>query len=131
MIIQPDNCRDFLDRFHGFHDARYGTFQLTPDPQGTGLFHGSILLLAYDYLKKNAKQVELRLDRIREFKLNYSERFDYPNVRDEVDIAFYEHQGFINFGSATEASQSPEDVRAADMYFVCDQVAIVVDGSED
>lgn len=122
--VAPSNYRQLLDRFHGFHDAEYGRISLTPVPGATSLLDCSILLLAFDFEASAPADVEFRLERVEELRINYNASVDYPNIRDDVSLSFHDGKLFVNLGFASEATQSPEDVLSSDVYFVC-QSAVV------
>jgi hypothetical protein len=122
--ITAENCNAILEQYHGFHDAQYGRFTFDPDPRGSGVFDCAVILHAYDHSQNRPSDVELCLFRIKEFQIKYTVQFDYPNVRDEVAIGFYDQKAYVNFGFATDMPSCPADVKAADIFFVCEEVYV-------
>jgi hypothetical protein len=126
IILTPETAQAVLDRFRGFHDAEYGEMRLIPHPGGVGCFCCFLRLRAYDRQLNELVSVEFRLDGVAEFQIIYHSNFDYPNIRDEVAIGYFESKFFINFGFAFEEQRSAADYRGARIHFVCETVTLRV-----
>ena len=107
-----------MNRFHGFHDAKYVGIEIMP-PEGQDMrFACQISLLARDYGNGSVARVSFLIAGVMEFQIRYNDDIDYPNVRDDIAIKTFDGKVYFDLGSAATDPKSPADIRQSDIYFV-------------
>jgi|GEM_PF-2357724 len=118
-----ENVSAVMDAYHGFHDANIISVILRPESGVAGYLDVEVELLAQNFQNQVVENVKLLLWRVVELKLYYHKEFDYPCIRDDIAIGFFDDLVFVDFGSACEPRESPEAFRSAYSYFVCESMS--------
>lgn len=121
--LTHEQIAEVLRIYHGFHDAEVRKVAIGPLKGDSGYLEVEIELGATNFRTKAVENVCLILGKVREMKFSYNSDVDYPNVRDEIAVGFFDGIAYIDFGSACEPRTSPEDFRSVENYFVCDSVS--------
>ncbi|HQZ66000.1 MAG TPA: hypothetical protein PLY87_13020 [Planctomycetaceae bacterium] len=121
--LTRENVSAVMDAYHGFHDANIISVIVRPESGVVGYLDVEVELLARNFQNQDVENVKLLLWRVIELKLYYHKEFDYPCVRDDIAIGFFDELVFVDFGSACEPRESPEAFRSAYSYFVCESVS--------
>ncbi|MEJ7591826.1 MAG: hypothetical protein WKF77_09770 [Planctomycetaceae bacterium] len=121
--LTRENVSAVMDAYHGFHDANIISVIVRPESGEAGYLDVEVELLARNFQNQDVENVKLLLWRVVELKLYYHKEFDYPCVRDDIAIGFFDELVFVDFGSACEPRESAEAFRSAYSYFVCESVS--------
>ena len=124
IALTPNETDKLLKRFHGFHDAQYQGIELIPPTAANEKFSCRIALLAQDHSSGLINKVVFHINGLGEFQIRYNEKYDYPNVRDDIAIKTYDGKVYFDLGFAATEPQSAEDIRRSDIYFVGSCVAV-------
>lgn len=120
--LTRENHSAVMDAYHGFHDANIISVIVRPETGIAGYLDVEVELLARNFQTQDVENVKLFFWKVVELKLYYHKDFDYPCVRDDIAIGFFDELVFVDFGSACEPRESPEAFRSAYSYFVCESV---------
>lgn len=123
MELTDKNLSAVIDAYHGFHDANIISVNVRPESGLAGYVNVEVELLARNFHNWDVENIKLLLWRVIELKLYYHNEFDYPCVRDDIAIGFFDELVFVDFGSACEPRESPKAFRSACSYFVCESVS--------
>lgn len=123
VVLSKANVDGLLSVYHGFHDAGVESIRMLPE-SCSGFLLIEVYLTAQNYEKKCVEHVKLVLREVLEVKYLYNAECDYPNIRDDISIGFFDNLVFIDFGSACENRCSPDDFRESYNYFVCRKVEL-------
>lgn len=126
MELTVKNIEEAMETYHGFHDANIISLLVRPQSSVAGNLDVDVELLARNFQTQGVENVRLYFRNVMELKLYYHSHFDYPCVRDDIAIGFFNELVFVDFGSACEPRRSPEDFRSAYSYFVCKSVSLEV-----
>jgi hypothetical protein len=122
VVLTSENQTEILCAYNGLHDAEISSISICPASDGT--LQVKVALRAKNHRMRLIEKVALLFDRVSELKLAYDRKVDYPNVRDEVAVGFFDNLVYFDFGAASERRTSPSDYRAAENYFVCESLTI-------
>lgn len=123
LVISQSNVVDILDDYRSFHDADIKAIKITS--QDTSCFLCiEIILIAKNVRLECLEVITLLLHDVRDVKLLYNIETDYPSIRDDIAIGFYNNLVFLDFGSASEVKYSPDDFKDSYNYFVCKKIEI-------
>jgi hypothetical protein len=125
LVLTAENHKASLAVYHGFHDAEIRSITIRPLRDGSGYLDTEVELCTQNHRANAVETVILLFNRVVELSLKYDKRVDYPNVRDEIAIGFFETLVYVDFGSACEPRTSPEDFRSAASFFVCESVSVI------
>jgi len=108
--------------YHGFHDAEILSVTICPLRDDSGELNVEAELRARNYTQNTVDTVKLIFQKVRRMRISYDQSVDYPNIRDEISVGFFDNLAYIDFGSACEPQGNPEAYLSAESYFVCESV---------
>ena len=128
QLLTPESLSAVMGAYHGFHDAEIKRITLRPLDDGSGHLDVEVELVATNHQCRKTEIIELFLHKVVEMKFSYDKNIDYPNVRDEIAVGFYDNLAYVDFGAACESRTSPSDYRSLDRFFVCESVSLSITG---
>ena len=126
LLITRDNFSEALSAYHGCHDADVVSISVRPETGSFALQSVDFRLRAKNHVTGSIDFLDFELKGVEEYRLTYSTRFDYPCIRDEIGIGFFDDLYFVDFGMACEVRDTPEAYRVLENYFACRSIIITI-----